>query len=210
MIQSTENDLGKTAMQVKLMNTPELYGADLAIGECYDKGCYTDLASIQKRMHNIANVYKHSSTIEFIDYIFEIEASTKVLLEMSRHRQASYACKSSRYTLNKGEIVFEPTGIPEVDKDLNEWKSVVEKHVSAGLKNDITSLLLPQAYQYRWVAKFNARSLQNFFDLRLDKHAHFQIREVAQAMYDQIPDDHKFLFNEIYERKTKTKKALNE
>jgi thymidylate synthase (FAD) len=65
--------------------------------------------------------------------------------------------------------------------------------------------MLPQAYQYRWVTKFNARSLQNFFELRLDKHAHPHIKEVAEKMYAQIPEDHKFLFHDIYEEKVKKK-----
>lgn len=190
-------------MKVTLINDPTLDFADWAIGECYDKGCYQDPQKKADRMHRVANVHKHSSTIEFIDYVFEIEASTKVLLEMTRHRHASYACKSSRYTLNKGEIVFEKTGDPEVDLQLSKWKGIIEDMIALGKKNDVTSLMLPQAYQYKWIAKFNARSLQNFLELRLDKHAHFHIREVALAMYNSLPENHKFLFNNIYNLKTK-------
>ena len=184
-------------MEVKLLNKPTLKYTDIAIGECYDKGCYADPEKRKNRIHRVANVNKHSSVLEFIDYIFEITASTKVLLEMTRHRQASYACKSSRYTLDKGEIVFEKTGDPEVDLQLAKFKLVIEDMVAMGKKNDIVSLMLPQAYQYRWTVKFNARSLQNFFKLRLDKHAHFQIRKVAQEMLNQIPEDHKFLFEDL-------------
>jgi thymidylate synthase (FAD) len=43
---------------------------------------------------------------------------------------------------------------------------------------------------------FNARSLKNFLELRRASSAHFQIREVAEAMYECIPEDMKFLFNE--------------
>ncbi len=181
-------------MKVELINQPTLKYTDWAIGECYNKGCYTDPEKIEKRVHKVANVSKHSSVLEFTEYVFEIEASTKVLLEMTRHRQASYACKSSRYTLDKGEIVFEKTGDNEVDMHLSEWKTVIEDMVKAGKKNDITSMMLPQVYQYRWVVKFNARSLQNFFALRLDKHAHFTIIAVAEEMYASIPESHKFLF----------------
>ncbi len=183
-------------MKVTLINEPTLKYTDWAIGECYDKGCYTDPAKIESRIHRVANVSKHSSTIEFIDYVFEIEASTKVLLEMTRHRMASYACKSSRYTLDKGEVFFEKTGDPDVDIALSKWKETVEDMIDLGKPNDIVSLMLPQAYQYRWVMKINARSLQNFFDLRTHRKAHFHIKEVAEAMWDQIPEDHKFLFEE--------------
>lgn len=182
-------------MKVQLINQPTLDYTDWAIGECYDKGCYSDPEAKAKRINKIANVYKHSSVLEFTEYVFEITASTKVLLEMTRHRQASYACKSSRYTLDKGEVVFEKTGDPEVDLQLAKWKETVEDMIALGKKNDVVSLMLPQAYQYRWVVKFNARSLQNFFALRTHRGAHFQIQEVAQEMLELIPEDHKFLFS---------------
>jgi len=183
-------------MKVKLLHTNGLEFADSAIGLCYDKGCYTDTEKRDKRISKVALKNKHSSTMEFVTFIFEIEASTKVLLEMSRHRVASYACKSSRYTLNKGEIIFESTGDAEVDNALVYWKDAVESMISKGKSNEITSLMLPQAYQYRWQVQFNARSLLNFLTLRRAKSAHFQIREVADAMYECVPDDMKYLFEE--------------
>ncbi len=190
-------------MKVELINTPTLDYTDWAIGECYNKGCYTDLEKKINRINRVANVSKHSSVLEFTDYIFEITADTKVLLELSRHRQQNIACKSSRYTLDKGEVIFEKTGDPEIDLQLSKWKTVIEDMIGLGKPNDKVAMMLPQAYQYRWVAKFNARSLQNFLELRLDKHAHYKIREVAIEMYNQIPQDHKFLFSEIYEKKVK-------
>jgi thymidylate synthase (FAD) len=170
--------------------------SDWAIGECYDKGCYTALDKQLGRIQRVANVKKHSSVLEFTDAVFEITASTKVLLEMTRHRQANYACKSSRYTLDKGEVVFEPTGHAKVDEVLEFLRRDVLSFLKEGVDNDVVSLMLPQAYQYRWVAKFNYRSLQNFLALRTDKHAHFQIRDVAFAMYESLPEAHKCLFKD--------------
>lgn len=180
-------------MIVKLINTPDLSYIDKSIGMCYDKGCYTG-----ERMHNriqrVANVNKHSSVLEFTDAIFEITAACKVLLELTRHRQASYACKSSRFTLNKGEIIFESTGDAEIDEHLEIFRDIIQEQADKGKSNDVVSLMLPQAYQYRWTAKFNYRSLQNFFSLRRDKHAHFMIQDVANAMFEALPDEHKYLF----------------
>lgn len=181
-------------MKVTLVNKPDISLSDKAIGMCYDKGCYTDEDKMLGRVNRVANVSKHSSTIEFTDAVFEIEASTKVLLEMTRHRQASYGCKSSRYTLDKGEVIFESTNDKEIDDILEAFRKQIVNQIDKGKKNDVVSLMLPQAYQYKWVAKFNYRSLQNFIALRTDKHAHFQIREVAYEMYNVLPDNHKFLF----------------
>jgi len=184
-------------LKVKLINEPTLDYVDWAIGECYAKGCYTDEDKKKLRINKVANVNKHSSVLEFVDYIFEIEASTKVLLEMTRHRMASYACQSSRYTLNKVDFDFEFSGDPEVDELLEEWKWKIEEMIKKRKPNDIVSLMLPQAYRYKWVTKFNGRSLQNFLNLRTDKHAHYHIKEVADKIFDEIPDNQKFIFRGV-------------
>jgi len=183
-------------MKCELLHTNGLEFSDNAIGLCYDKGCYTDVEKRDNRIKKVALKHKHSSTIEFTNFIFQIEASTKVLLEMTRHRMANYACKSSRFTLNKGEVVFESTGDTEVDFLLSEWKLIIESQIRKGKSNEITSLMLPQVYQYRWQVQFNARSLKNFLELRRAKSAHFLIREVAEAMYASVPEDMKYLFEE--------------
>jgi thymidylate synthase (FAD) len=183
-------------MKVKLLNKPQLEFIDSAIGECYDKGCYTDISKRDERINKVANKMKHSSVLEFTDVIFQITASTKVLLEMTRHRHANYACKSSRYTINKSEIVFEKTGDDEIDKELENFKLRIIRQIGKGKKNDVVSLMLPQAYQYRWQVKFNYRSLQNFLQLRMVKSAHFHIRDVANEIFNQLPKEHKYLFEE--------------
>lgn len=183
-------------MKVELLNTPTDQFVDHALGECWDKGCYYDIDKRKKRIQNNALKLKHESVLEFMDFVFQIEASTKVLLEMTRHRHANYACKSSRYTLNKGEIVFEPTGDKVVDHLLYNWKLQIEEVIKSGVSNDVVSLMLPQAYQYRWVVQFNARSLRNFLTLRTNKSAHFHIVEVAKAMYECVPDNFKYIFED--------------
>jgi len=181
-------------MRVKLIKYDDLFATDWAIGECYDKGCYEAGEKRDNRIKKVALKAKHSSVLEFTNFTFQIEANTKVLLEMTRHRHASYACKSSRYTLNKGEIVFEPTGHKEADTALQKWKKVIENFVSDGVSNEITSLMLPQAYQYRWLVQFNARSLINFFALRTASSAHISIREVATEMLNCVPTNMQYLF----------------
>jgi len=182
-------------MNVKLIESNGLAMVEMAIGECYDKGCYLDAEKRDKRIKNVALKNRHSSVLEFANFTFEIEASTKVLLEMTRHRMASYACKSSRYTLNKGEVVFESTGDADIDYALNGWKYVVKDFIERGKSNELTSLLLPQTYQYRWIVQFNARSLKNFIELRMANSAHFHIREVATEMYNCIPTKYQYIFD---------------
>lgn len=181
-------------MKVTLRHYTDIKEIDHAIGLCWAAGDYECDKAI-KRIERVALQNKHSSVLEFVEYIFDIEASTKVLLEMTRHRHASYACQSSRYTLNKADLVFESTGNKDLDDFLALQKSVLVQMIeSKQYTNDELSLCLPQAYQYKWVAKFNARSLKNFFELRRNKTAHFHIRAVAEEMYNLIPEEHKFIF----------------
>jgi thymidylate synthase (FAD) len=183
-------------MKVKLISHQGLEGIDHAIGLCYAKGDYSDCEKRDNRITKVALKHKHSSVLEFATFTFDISASTKVLLEMTRHRMASYACQSSRYTLNKTDIVFEPTGHEVVDNMLNHWKALIMSQVENGVSNEITSLMLPQAFQYNWTVQFNARSLKNFLELRMASSAHYHIRDVANEMFDSIPDDMKYLFEE--------------
>ena len=125
---------------------------------------------------------------EFI-YVFEIEASTKVLLEMTRHREASYGCKSSRYTLNKGEVVYESTGNNKLDAILLGQLQTIELLIKTKeFTNDQLSLLLPQAYQYKWLVQMDEDSFRNFIGLRTAISAHYHIREVAKLMKKAVDE----------------------
>lgn len=184
-------------MKVTLLHTNGLSFVDSALGQCYDKGCYTNTEKRDNRIKKVALKLQHESVLEFSNFIFEIEASTKVLLEMTRHRiGTSYAVKSSRYTLNKGSVVFESTGDDEVDAYLHEWNANTQKMIQKGKSNDVVSLMLPQCYQYRWQVQFNARSLKHFLKLRRAKSAHYHIRAVADAMFEAVPEYMRYLFEE--------------
>ena len=66
-----------------------------------------------------------------------------------------------------------------------------------GKGNDKTKYVLPDAYLTTEVLTINARSLQNLLSLRTDKSALWEFRELANAMYKALPDDHKYLFDEF-------------
>ncbi len=176
-------------MKVKLLKCDDVEMIDSALSQCYDQSKHGTGDKAMNRIQKVCNVYKHDSLLEFGDAIWEITASTKVLLEFTRHRMANYACKSSRYTLDKGEIIFESTGDTDVDDALNDWKELIEEKIYSGKKNDVVSLMLPQAYQYRFQVKMNFRAMKNFFHLRTSRTAHFHIREVSKKMLESLPLD---------------------
>jgi thymidylate synthase (FAD) len=65
-----------------------------------------------------------------------------------------------------------------------------------GISNDEAKYLIPEAYKTSLVMTINARSLQNFLELRSSKHALWEIRDLAKNIYEAIPEEHKYLFEE--------------
>jgi thymidylate synthase (FAD) len=68
--------------------------------------------------------------------------------------------------------------------------------LKSGIANDLAKYCMPEAYKTSMVWTVNARSLQNFLALRTSKAALWEIRDIAHAVYSQIPEDHRFLFKD--------------
>lgn len=159
----------------------------------------------------------HTSTLEHINFSFNIKGISRLnLQELARHRMASLSVKSTRYTLSelkKEESFFDfgvpsPTmyfddaskyinliGIEEIDVASLHALEALRKLVKSGrYSNDYAKYALPECYKLDLVWTINARSLRNFLSLRTSPRAHFEIRELAQKIYDAIPKVYLFLF----------------
>lgn len=170
----------------------------------------------------VGNKNKHSSTLEHLYYNFNIDGiSRAVLQELARHRMASLSVKSTRYTLK--ELLYtnivgkynEPL-IQECNKFIvlpkRELYSSIDAQVAhhlflcqqliafkkskSSLSNDVWKYGIPEAYKTSLAWSINARSLQNFLLLRTSKAALWEIRDLAYEIFNQLPEDHKYLFEE--------------
>ena len=65
-----------------------------------------------------------------------------------------------------------------------------------GSANDKAKYCLPESYKTSLAWSINARSLQNFLFLRSSPHALWEIRDLAQAVFASLPDEHKYLFED--------------
>lgn len=165
----------------------------------------------------VGNKFKHASILEHISYNFYIsDISRGLLQELARHRMSSFSVKSTRYTLKelKEENQFALNGYhTAADKtraskylvysgvDIVDTMSIralenLRQIIVSGVSNDRAKYCLPESYKTELTWSINARSLQNFLYLRSDKSALWEIRELAQAIYNALPDDHKYLFTE--------------
>ena len=201
-------------MKIKLLTATPLSVSDIAICKCYANEPHNDLEKIQKRINRVANVSKHASTIEHLYYNFDIDGISRACLqEVARHRIASYTVKSSRYTLQElkkerkfhindlstdGRVRVEKyvrlTGNTEIDMSIALSLEMLRSFIVDGIPNDIAKYCMLEAYKTSLVMSINARSLQNFLELRTSKHALKEIQDLAKALFEAIPNEHKFLF----------------
>lgn len=206
-------------MNVKLLNFTPLEIADIAICKCYGNEPHSDKEKVKARINRVANVSKHASTIEHLSYSFDIDGISRACLqELARHRIASYTVKSSRYTLqelkDEVQLNYKEDVLHLIDTVVSKYCVLTENHlvnakiarqlvnlrsvIIDGVPNDIAKYCMPEAYKTSLVMTINARSLQNFLELRSSKHALWEIQYLAKAMYDAIPEEHKFLYESIY------------
>ena len=199
-------------------DTPELYNSELCenivIGE-------KDKALIDR----VGNKNKHSSTLEHLYYNFHItDISRACLQEISRHRIASLSVKSTRYTLKELKNEDQFNSFPEEKERASKYLIWTGNHnvdittffaleelrilLKSGISNDIAKYALPEAYKTELAWSINARSLQNFLFLRTDKAALWEIRNLAKEVYDALPEEHKYLFENFVKVKNEDSKTL--
>ena len=204
-------------MNIELMHHTPIDVCAHAIRTCwqsFDKsdGGEKDRALIDR----VANKFKHASTLEHLVYTFYIQGVSRALLqELARHRIASLSVKSTRYTLKElknSEPISEGdyegaskfvvlTGNEMVDSASISALNNLQTILKSGVSNDIAKYCLPESYKTELTWTVNARSLQNFIKLRSSKDALWEIRDLAYELYDTLPEEHRYLYEEsIYPR----------
>lgn len=201
-------------IQITLLNYTPLWVCSNAIRTCYqsfekgDKGGQKDKELIEK----VGNKNRHGSTLEHLFYNFYIAGISRACLqELARHRIASLSVKSTRYTLKelRDESEFSKTDKERAKKYLvltgDEMVDIfsimalenMRQILAKGTKIDIAKYALPESYKTELSWSINARSLQNFLALRTSPSALWEIRNLANAIFAALPDEHKYLFDDF-------------
>jgi thymidylate synthase (FAD) len=220
-------------MKVELLQHSSLEICAHAIRTCWQSFDKSDEGGEKDKelINRVGNKFKHSSTLEHLNYTFYISGVSRALLqELSRHRIASPSVKSTRYTLKElkeedsftmglsmMELREKYTDPDEVYADIHMQRAskylvftqnlgVDFSSVAAlenlrimlidGVSNDIAKFCLPESYKTELTWTINARSLQNFLSLRSSKSALWEIRDLANMIFRELPEDHKYLFAE--------------
>ena len=159
----------------------------------------------------------HHSTLEHITFNFEVLGMSRLCLqEWARHRIASLSVKSTRYTIKelKDEAPFSEkdrdkdferaakyinfTGKDRLDDISIESLEKLRVMVEIGTcTNDEVKYIIPDCYKTNLIWSINLRSLRNFLSLRLSTKAHFEIRNIARAVWHEVPKEYRFMIPEL-------------
>lgn len=150
---------------------------------------------------------KHMSPFEHGSFTFFIDTPLFVAREFFRHRTFSYNETSGRYKEMEGRFYVPPFERPLIQKGKvgaytfengknSQYDLVVACHLKAfevcwtqyqimlgnGIAKEVARNVLPLSLYTQFYATVNPRNLMHFLTLRNDKHALYEIREVAKAM----------------------------
>ena len=224
-------------MKVELLHHTPLWIASKAIRKCWSSEDKSDTYNTddnigtkdRELIERVGNKNKHSSTLEHLNYSFDIDGISRACLqELARHRHASMSVKSTRYTLKElrdeepfivpisdfgNEYAIERAKTylvlpPHANRYDKVWQGQVktlellrEELTYSKDSNDVLKYMLPESYKTSLMWTINARSLQNFLSLRTDKSALWEIRDLANEIYTQLPEEHKYLFVDFVKEK---------
>ncbi len=188
-------------MKITLLQATDLRICVKAARICYSSKS-DNMGEKDKKL--IQNIIKsgHESVIEHIVYTFKIEGISRVVShQLVRHRMASYSQQSLRYTKPNDFYIpeIEDSNTKELIKELfDALNKTYLSLVEGGVKKETARYILPLAVTTNLIMTINARSLRNFFKLRLSKRAQPEMRHLAQLIFQALPPQHQeWLFFDI-------------
>ena len=156
--------------------------------------CYNsqDKDDISKRGDFIQGLIKagHETPLEFAGATFDIREVSRVCQnQIVRHRiGCSFCVESERFVdVSKNEVVL-PYHLQAVDDKANEMVNLMKEYYASLVRNGVpredARMILPQGMCTNMCVHMSFRAIRNFLKLRLDKHAQYEVRQVAKAILE--------------------------
>lgn len=146
--------------------------------------------------------------------------------QIVRHRLCSFSQRSTRYVNEKDFVFVRPTDKEDSDKNkkvskvkmpflvegmtnemnwrLSEiedfYRSVYEGLLQQGWKKEDARQFLPIGVETEIVVSANFRQWRHIFELRLDKHAHWEIRKAMFTLLKKVVEPCSPIFDDIAEK----------
>lgn len=149
----------------------------------------------------------YSSVLEHIVFTFKITCSIAASREILEHRIASHTARSTRYCDEGDFQVILPPIKNHSNEETLSLLTIIEA-VTRFIQNyydilkikygrEIARYVLPLCAETQYILTINARSLINFFGLRLCVRASPELREIAKQMLDHCRKVAPEIFNLI-------------
>lgn len=148
----------------------------------------------------------HYSVLEHASATFEVKCSRACSHQLVRHRTGKFSQKSQRYVEEFSffdnyfipESVLEDVDIRiEYDNLMTNIFETYKAFLSYGMKKEDARYVLPNAAETEIIMTLDFRNLRNFLELRLDKHAQTEIREIAENILDIMQKEAPLCFGDI-------------
>ncbi len=181
-------------MKVELLDhTPDPeYKIGLFAAECYDSK--TDRESCIRRAKSCKDS-GHLATLRFAYATFRVSGISRVCShQLVRHAHLSYLQRSQRYCASGEDEIVHPPGFDDLPQDIkHNWllnehysKELYQQAINAGMKKQDARFILTQGSSTSIVVTGNFQAWMDFINLRSDKHAQQEIRDVALAIKGQL------------------------
>lgn len=136
----------------------------------------------------------HLSVLEHASFSFAIDGISRACShQLVRHRLASFSQQSQRYVKMRAfQFITPPSvqGNADAAQRFNRVMRALQAQYDAllgeGIPTEDARYVLPNAAETRVLMTANARSLLNFFELRLCTRAQWEIRELAGLMLERV------------------------
>lgn len=163
---------------------------EMAARTCYDSPVSEDTESMRRFIREKVRL-GHESVVEHASATFVVTGVSRALThQLVRHRVGtSFSQQSQRYVDGGFFYYVVPDQIADNPDAMKVFMRVMETIGAGyselrgmGIKKEDARFLLPNAASSTIVFTANFRSLRNFLKLRLDRHAQWEIRAMAERM----------------------------
>jgi len=155
----------------------------------------------EERLMKMAVSSGHESVLEHAVFTFSVKGISRACShQLVRHRIASYSQQSQRHvkptkiedwyvtppslTKFEGELLEHFAGT--FDDFMHIVALIYDNLIKAGIPEEDARFVLPNACKTNIVITMNARELRHFFKLRRAKEAQWEIREMADRMFELV------------------------
>jgi thymidylate synthase (FAD) len=154
----------------------------------------------------------HESILEHEKITVRIICDRGVTHELVRHRIAAYTQESTRYCNYSGEIQFiKPYFFPQKSKLYQFWyqtclnsASAYDQLIKEGSTPEQARSVLPNSLKTEIIVTYNLREWRHVFEMRCQKTAHPQMREIMIPLLKEFKKKLPIIFDDfvIHENKS--------